>query len=217
MKWIVASANICRTRRTSAIDAQSKCSTPPPRTARMMAGSGLHFTAYITSPGKASTKACVAAMTAAGRRQCIGSSGRSVATRSLTSGSTSEAKSKSAMQRRHGRTGAYSVHRDNPRTAHGRARAHPAAKTNGGQAAQRDGAAGRRTQPVVRVLRIAADRSANIGGSLTTTGPLATGSTEKDALRRCCAPDRRELAARADASSASLARKRCERRDIGAT
>src|SRR5690242_2830975 len=39
----------------------------------------------------------------------------------------------------------------------------------------------RHTQPLVRGLRIAANRSANIGGSLTTPAPRWTGPTEKDA------------------------------------
>jgi hypothetical protein len=72
---------------TSPIDAQSKCETPPARTARSIAGSGLHFTAYSTSPGNAATNSRAVASTVAGRMQCIGSSGCSVATSSSTEGS----------------------------------------------------------------------------------------------------------------------------------
>ena len=52
MKWMPASGNMLRTSATSAAEAQSKCRTPPAQTARSTAGSGLHFTAYSTSPGK---------------------------------------------------------------------------------------------------------------------------------------------------------------------
>jgi hypothetical protein len=45
MKWIEASANMLRTSRTSAAEAQSKRRTPPTHRARSTAGSGLHFTA----------------------------------------------------------------------------------------------------------------------------------------------------------------------------
>ena len=63
----------------------------------------------------------------------------------------------------------------------------------------------RRTQPMLRGLRIAANRSANIGGSLTTPAPRWTGPTEKDALRRCCAPGfRRGARGTCDASSNRL-------------
>ena len=54
--------------------------------ARSTAGSGLHFTAYRTSPGNACTKSCAVSATTAGRRQWIGSSGRSAATTSSTVG-----------------------------------------------------------------------------------------------------------------------------------
>ena len=56
MKWMSASGNMSRTRRISGNEAQSKCRTPPSHSARSTAGSGLHFTAYSTSPGKPSTK-----------------------------------------------------------------------------------------------------------------------------------------------------------------
>ena len=65
-----------------------------------MPGSGLHFTAYSTWPGNASTNARVFDWTVAGRRQCIGTSGRSVATSSSTDGSGAGA----GKRRRRGET-----------------------------------------------------------------------------------------------------------------
>ena len=154
-------------------------STPPARTERRMAGSETHLTAYITSPGKASTKASVAAVTAAGRRQCIGSSGRcGKRARSLNrraGGSTSEeATSKPAMERgTHGRTGAQSVQWAVEIFAGSDAleQRSPAARDQREEMpAQRNSTAGDELSGTA-VLRIAADRSANIGDSLDDHRP----------------------------------------------
>ena len=53
MKWIAASGNMLRTRRTSASDAQSKCATPPAAIARSMVGFGvaLHGVEHVAREG----------------------------------------------------------------------------------------------------------------------------------------------------------------------
>ena len=141
--------------------------TPPARTARSIAGSGLHFTAYSTSPGNASTKSRAVASTVAGRRQCIGSSGRSAATSSSTAGS---ARGIGGKRRRRGETAERTrrlVHGGNPREHAGARERRADGRDKWGTGAGAN-APRRRTQPVLRGLRIAANRSANIGGSLTT-------------------------------------------------
>ena len=83
---------------------------------------------------------------------------------------------KAAAQRRHGRADAQVVHAENPRR-------------QGHKGCRRAISPRRQTQTVLRGLRIAANRSANIGDSLTTPAPRLDRPDEKDALRRCCAPD----------------------------
>src|SRR5580704_12868759 len=133
-----------------------------------MPGSGLHFTAYSTWPGNASTNARVFDSTVAGRRQCIGTSGRSVATSSSTDGSGAGA----GKRRRRGETAERrrSVFMAGSSQLLARDVARPAAETGGRAIAARKPLR-RHTQPMLRVLRIAANRSANIGGSLTTPAP----------------------------------------------
>src|SRR5947208_1746510 len=75
-----------RTKASSGREAQSKWRTPAAQTARKTRGSGLHFTAYSTSPGKAATKQRDAAATVAGRKQTSASAGRSRATTALMIG-----------------------------------------------------------------------------------------------------------------------------------
>ena len=187
MKWIDASGNIWRTRAISPIDAQSKCATPPACTARNVAGSGLHFTAYSTSPGNASTKPRAVASTVAGRRQCIGSSGRSIATSSSTEGSIARVAGK---RRRSGVTAERTRRLFNSIILASTWRACAARPTTGMQKSCRAvKCRGDGTQRVLRGLRIAANRSANIGDSLTTPAPRLDRPDEKDALRRCCAPE----------------------------
>ena len=108
MKWISAPGNKRRTSETSEIEAQSKCRTPPSHTARSTAGSGLHFTAYSTSPLNACTKARDEAAMTSGRMQCSGSSGRSDATVPATLGRRRRgigAQREVAVQRAHRRRG----------------------------------------------------------------------------------------------------------------
>ncbi len=191
MKWIAASANICRTSRTSAIEAQSKCvdAAGPHRAEDDRFGIALHGVHHIAGEGRRRKPGC--------RR---GDGGRSQAVHRLLrplDGDQIVDRGQHIRKRR--QTGHAAARRPNGRAvgsswkssqAQPDARkARPAVKTNGKKCRAARQRCGRRTQPVLRVLRIAADRSANIGGSLTTTGPLATGSTEKDALRRCCAPE----------------------------
>src|SRR5437762_7390352 len=80
MKCTSACGSSLRTNAISGSEAQSKWRIPPAQTARKTRGSGLLFTAYSTSPGKAATKQRDAAATVAGRKQTRGSAGRSRAT-----------------------------------------------------------------------------------------------------------------------------------------
>src|SRR5437763_13333348 len=86
MKCTSACGSSLRTNAISGSEAQSKWRTPPAQTARKTRGSGLHFTAYSTSPGKAATKQRDAADMTAGLRQTSGSAGRSRATTALMIG-----------------------------------------------------------------------------------------------------------------------------------
>ena len=86
MKCISASGNRLAMRWTSGSDAQSKWRTPPSHSACSTAGSGLHLTAYIVTPGKPVVKAAAFSRRADWRRQVNGSCGRNVSTRSSISG-----------------------------------------------------------------------------------------------------------------------------------
>ncbi len=187
MKWIFASANICRTNATSLAEAQSKCRTPPFHSARSTAGSALHFTAYSTSPGKAATNSVAVADSVVGRMQCTGSSGRSSAISASTErGVDARALATSGRRRRRGETAERTRRLDIATilaTVRGRAE-----RTRHGDHGRRSDRphsdaprALRRQTQAMRGLRFASNRSANIGSSLTTPAHAMTGSTEKDA------------------------------------
>ncbi len=198
MKWIAASGNIWRTSATSPIEAQSKCATPPAWTARSIAGSGLHFTAYSTSPGNAATNSRAVASTVAGRMQCIGSSGRSAAMSSSTEGSAVVAAGK---RRRRGDTAERTRELFIAGILAGIWRARRGATNDRERmrSGRRAETPRRQTQPMLRVLRIAANRSANIGDSLTTPVPRMDRTDRKGRVTSLLCPEDLDagLAARA--------------------
>ena len=112
---------------------------------------------------------------------------------------------KTTAQGRNSGAKAQRVHGRNPRRHLARDVARPAAETGGRAIAARI-TLRRHTQPMLRVLRIAANRSANIGGSLTTPAPRLDRTDRKGRVTSLLCPKGFQRGARGtcDASSNRL-------------
>ena len=174
------------------IEAQSKCAHAAglQRAQHRRLRVALHGVQHVAGKRRRRSRARWR-LTVAGRRQCIGSSGRSCATRSSTVGSArgTQRSGGAAARRRSGRAG-WSSRKSSRATRPDALTARPAsAATKRGRQPtpraiaprRRDSADAARTshrgKPISQHRRLPND-----------PGPRLAGPTEKDALRRCCAP-----------------------------
>ena len=176
--------------------------TPPACSARSTAGSGLHFTAYMHAAGERGDEA---ARRCGDRRraQAVHRLFRALGGDQAIDRGQAQHGGNAAKRRRSGETAVRTrrlVIAAILASTSGRADGAPGGSGQNGGDNRRHApcAAATGTQPMLRGLRIAANRSANIGGSLTTPAHGWPARPKRTRLRRCCAPGfRRGLAARA--------------------